>query len=86
MPEPTSPPDFHQALNANQLTVKITNSFGFNLPISYNSNAGAPGIIGNPGAGVFRAAASTAIVVPRNFAGKSILAQEFSSTSYPSHC
>ncbi|KAL8711868.1 MAG: hypothetical protein Q9220_003812 [cf. Caloplaca sp. 1 TL-2023] len=70
MPTPTAAPDFAfraPALNADQLTVRITNSFGFNLPISYNSNAGSPGIIGNPGAGIF--GQSTAIVVPRNFAG-----------------
>ncbi|KAL8718493.1 MAG: hypothetical protein Q9225_004379 [Loekoesia sp. 1 TL-2023] len=72
MPEPTGPPDSAQRakeLNANQLTVKIINSFGFDLPISYNSNAGSPTIIGNPGAGIFARAQSTAVAVPRGFAG-----------------
>ncbi|KAL9604153.1 MAG: hypothetical protein Q9219_000741 [cf. Caloplaca sp. 3 TL-2023] len=73
MPEPTGPPDPTQRakeLDANVLNVRITNSFGYPLPISYNSNAGSPTIIGNPGAGVFDRAASTNIAVPRNFAGK----------------
>lgn len=74
MPEPTGPPDSARRakeLNADQLTVKITNSFGFDLPISYNSNAGSPTIIGNPGAGIFTRAQSTAVAVPRGFAGES---------------
>ncbi|KAI4184600.1 MAG: hypothetical protein L6R41_004626 [Letrouitia leprolyta] len=72
MPEPTRAPDFAESakeLDANQLTVRITNSFGFDLPISYNSNQGSPTIIGNPGAGIFRRAQSTNLALPRNFAG-----------------
>ncbi|KAL8997798.1 MAG: hypothetical protein Q9188_006237 [Gyalolechia gomerana] len=74
LPEPTGPPDFAQRakeLNADQLIVKITNSFGFDLPISYNSNSGSPTIIGNPGAGIFGRAQSTNLALPRNFAGGS---------------
>ncbi|KAL8935180.1 MAG: hypothetical protein Q9216_005550 [Gyalolechia sp. 2 TL-2023] len=72
LPEPTGPPDPAQrakALDVDQLTVRITNSFGFDLPISYNSNQGSPTIIGNPGAGIFRRAQSTNLALPRNFAG-----------------
>lgn len=72
MPEPTGAPDQAQRANeldADQLTVRITNSFGFDLPISYNSNQGSPTIIGNPGAGTFRRAQSTNLALPRNFAG-----------------
>lgn len=70
-PKPTSPPDPHdlaKGLDAPELTVHITNSYGTPLPISYNSNAGSPTIIGDPGPDIL--AESTDVVVPRDFAGK----------------
>ncbi|KAL8724210.1 MAG: hypothetical protein Q9166_008076 [cf. Caloplaca sp. 2 TL-2023] len=65
------------ALDADRLTVRITNAFGLDLPISYNSNAGSPTIIGNPLSGTFRAAANTNVVVPRNFAGAIFIGKTF---------
>lgn len=77
-PPPTTAPELSNraqedsVLNADRLTVRITNGFGQNLPISYNSNVGSPTIIGNPPAGTFQAAANTDVVVPRDFAGTSL--------------
>ncbi|KAL8810810.1 MAG: hypothetical protein Q9223_007671 [Gallowayella weberi] len=82
-PEPTAAPKLSDrakddaALNADRLTVRITNGFGEDLSISYNSNAGSPSIIGNPPAGTFKAAANTDVVVPRGFAGPIFIGHYF---------
>ncbi|KAI4127521.1 MAG: hypothetical protein LQ338_003179 [Usnochroma carphineum] len=72
MPEPTGAPDFAnraKGLDAPYLTVKVSNAFGYDLPISYNSNAGSPTIAGNPGAGIIANTQNTALAFPRDFAG-----------------
>ncbi|KAL9605648.1 MAG: hypothetical protein Q9179_001153 [Wetmoreana sp. 5 TL-2023] len=78
MPLPTNPPELSnkgKELDAQLLTVRITNSFGTNLPISYNSNAGSPTIIGNPARGIL--AQSTNVVVPRGFAGAIFIGETY---------
>ncbi|KAL8914856.1 MAG: hypothetical protein Q9172_007018, partial [Xanthocarpia lactea] len=74
LPEPTPGPKISNkakefgAFNADRITIGITNAFGWNLPILYNSNAGSPTIIGNPPAGTLLAGTNTNVVVPRDFA------------------
>ncbi|KAL8906494.1 MAG: hypothetical protein Q9171_006255 [Xanthocarpia ochracea] len=83
LPEPTSGPKLSNkakevgAFNADRVTIRITNAFGWNLPISYNSNAGSPTIIGNPPAGTLLADTNTNVVVPRNFAGAIFIGKTF---------
>lgn len=90
-PKPTDAPEFANraaVLDAAFLTVKISNAFGYNLQISYNSNQGSPTIAGNPGAGVFPNAQNTALALPRNFAGKSTFftTDAKSGLSCPTRC
>lgn len=75
LPQPTEAPSLANraaALDAPFLTVKVSNAFGYDLQISYNSNVGSPTIVGNPGLGVSPNAQNTALALPRNFTGKSI--------------
>ncbi|KAI4105227.1 MAG: hypothetical protein LQ339_003558 [Xanthoria mediterranea] len=65
------------AFNGDRLTVKITNAFGWDLPISYQSNVGSPTIIGNPSTNTFLAGSNTQVVVTRNFAGAIFIGKSF---------
>ncbi|KAI4277981.1 MAG: hypothetical protein LQ337_001364 [Flavoplaca oasis] len=83
LPEPTSAPDFANRAKAfagfdgDRLTVRITNAFGWDLPISYQSNRGSPTIIGNPSTNTFLAGSNTQVVVTRNFAGAIFIGKSF---------
>ncbi|KAL8755492.1 MAG: hypothetical protein Q9199_003602 [Rusavskia elegans] len=83
LPEPTIAPDLANrakevgAFDGDRLTVKITNAFGWDLPISYQSNVGSPTIIGNPSTNTFLAGSNTQVVVTRNFAGAIFIGKSF---------
>ncbi|KAL8672834.1 MAG: hypothetical protein Q9168_002710 [Polycauliona sp. 1 TL-2023] len=81
LPEPTIAPDLANRaaeIPQDRLTVHITNRFGQNLPISYQSNSGSPTIIDLPGpSNHFLANSFTNVVVPRNFAGVLFIGKSF---------
>ncbi|KAL8658867.1 MAG: hypothetical protein Q9226_000730 [Calogaya cf. arnoldii] len=80
LPEPTAAPDLANRANqvpAERLTVRITNAFGLDLPISYQSGEGSPTIIGNPSTNTFLANSNTEVVVTRGFHGSLFIGKSF---------
>ncbi len=57
------------------LTIKVVNSFGEPLSISYAANAGAPTPIGNPGSGTLTS--STQLVLPSGWAGRITIGKNY---------
>ena len=57
------------------LTINIVNSYDSRLFIFYNSNAGAPTPVGNPGYGVLTS--STQVLFPSNWAGRITIGKNY---------
>ncbi|KAL8782153.1 MAG: hypothetical protein Q9213_005657 [Squamulea squamosa] len=87
LPSPTAASDFPNRakeanlLNVDRLTIRMTNGFGENLPISYNSNAGSPTIFGKPSTETFLAGTENTVVVPRGFAGAFFIGRTFNPSN-----
>ncbi|KAL8992883.1 MAG: hypothetical protein Q9169_006768 [Polycauliona sp. 2 TL-2023] len=80
LPGPTKAPELANraaVYDAPFMTVHITNKFGQDLPISYQSNQGSPTIIGNPSTNYFLKDSQTRVVVTKNFAGAIFIGKSF---------